>query len=279
MAEPVDLLLITWDRRQYVEKTLAKLLADPADYRLHCWDNGSTDGTADLIAGLDDPRVVARHFSKENLNQREPCFWFFDHAKSDVVGKVDDDILMEPGWIERLAPLVRREPRFGMLCVWAFMPEDWDEELARPNILEVSGTRVFRTVVPGGRSFVARLELMKQYASERVPGLPVDRIQMSQDGLIQGYPLPILMGHNMDDPRSPHCVMTSGELQEHSAFTARRLGFASAEDYAAWIAKDAYIQLTVPCQRRLWWHKLQRSRTLKGRILRRLIGRFDPLRF
>ena len=55
--EPVDLLLITWNRREYVEKTLANLLADPADFRLYCWDNASEDGTADLIAELDDPRV------------------------------------------------------------------------------------------------------------------------------------------------------------------------------------------------------------------------------
>ena len=58
--EPVDLLLITWNRREYVEKTLENLLADPSDFQLYCWGNGSEDGTADLIASIDDPRVEER---------------------------------------------------------------------------------------------------------------------------------------------------------------------------------------------------------------------------
>ncbi|MEQ9022138.1 MAG: glycosyltransferase, partial [Pseudomonadales bacterium] len=127
-------LLITWNRRDYVEKTLSNLLVDPSDFRLYCWDNASQDGTADLIASINDPRVVKRHFNKENVNQYEPCIWFFETATSDVIGKVDDDILLPAGWTERIAPMIRQEPKFGMLGCWIFMPEDWNESLAQKNI-------------------------------------------------------------------------------------------------------------------------------------------------
>jgi glycosyltransferase involved in cell wall biosynthesis len=68
MSQPVDLLLITWNRREYVEKTLSNLLADPSDFRLYCWDNASEDGTADLIASINDPRAC-----RQTLLQQGKC--------------------------------------------------------------------------------------------------------------------------------------------------------------------------------------------------------------
>lgn len=49
------------------------------------FDNASQDGTADLIASINDPRVVKRHFNKKNVNQYEPCTWFFETATSEAL--------------------------------------------------------------------------------------------------------------------------------------------------------------------------------------------------
>ncbi|MEQ8541369.1 MAG: glycosyltransferase family 2 protein [Coleofasciculus sp. D1-CHI-01] len=277
MSQPVDLLLITWNRREYVEKTLPNLLADPSDFRLYCWDNGSTDGTADLIASINDPRLVKRHFNPENAVQYQPCLWFFETATSDVIGKIDDDILLPEGWTKRIAPMIRKEPKFGMLGCWIFMPEDWNETLAQHNIVELSGERVFRCMGIQGQSFLARRDYLIRYQKKTRHGLPVARYAMSVDGLVNGYPVPLLYAHNMDDPRSPMNVKTkSGPLGLDSALSARNLKFDSAEAFGQWIAADALRRQTVPFDRQIQIKlaHLQCNKTRLGKIIFKLWERF-----
>ncbi|NBD15135.1 MAG: glycosyltransferase [Cyanobacteria bacterium] len=274
MSSPVDLLFITWNRREYVERTLSNILKDPSDFRLYCWDNGSKDGTADLIASISDTRVAKRHFNPKNVGQFEPCMWFFETATSDVVGKVDDDILLPPGWTEKIAPMIRKQPNFGMLGCWIFMPEDWDENLAQQNIVELSGERVFRTITIQGQSFLARKEYLLRYKLSQPRGhsIPINRPAMTFDGLINGYPVPLLYAHNMDDPRSPLNLKTkSGALGTEAALTARSRGFQSAEDYAKWIAADARRRQQEPFDKQLKQFKLVRDKSLIGRIKRKLL--------
>lgn len=279
MPAPVDLLLITWNRREYVEKTLPTILNDPSDFQLYCWDNGSQDGTADIIQSIDDPRLVKRHLNPENVGQQTPCFWFFEHAQSDVIGKIDDDILLPSGWTSRIAPIIRKDPQFGMLGCWIFMPEDWHEDIAQQNIIEQSGERIFRCVAIQGQSFLARKEYMVRYSENVSYGLPVKRIQMSLDGLISGYPVPLLYGHNMDDPRSPHNFKTkSGNLGDQSALTARSIGFKSAESYAHWIAEDARTRQTIPfntqLKRALRRIQLSSDKSIYGKLKWKVLTKF-----
>lgn len=268
---PADLLLITWNRRAYVERTLATLLGDPADYRLYWWDNHSTDGTAELVAGTNDLRIVKRHLAAENVKQREPFLWFLDHAQSDLIGKVDDDLLVPAGWTERIAPLLRREPRFGVLGCWVFMPEDWDENRAGHKIVEVGGARVFVSVGFAGAGFLGRKETLARYITPPGAGygLPLDRVGMSLDGLVNGCPLPVLMAHHMDDPRSPHylCYRQQGD-DAPAAETATAFGFTTSAAYAEWIAQDARRSLEVPFDTELRAARRSRS-TAQGGWLRR----------
>ncbi|MEX2673227.1 MAG: glycosyltransferase family A protein [Phycisphaeraceae bacterium] len=266
----VDLLLLTHNRRQYLEKMLPQLLSDPADFRLHCWDNASTDGTADIIADLDDDRVARKHFHPENANQTEPSLWFLESAPGDIVGKIDDDILLPHGWIDRIAPMVRRNPTLGMIGCWIFMPQDWDEQLAAHNIVDADGDKIFRVTAVAGQSFLARRDLLRYYVSMEKPGFPVDGSAMSLDGYISGQPTsPLLMAHNMDDPRSPHCLMATEHADgDQQAFTMRRQPFKSLEDYARWIAADARRRQTIPIH-----EQLQNSRR-RRRQERSVVGRF-----
>lgn len=272
MSSPVDLLLITWNRREYVEKTLEHLFRSNSDFRLYCWDNGSRDGTERIIAGLDDPRVVTRYLSPENQMQRTPCLWFLEEARGDVVGKIDDDILLPDGWIERIAPLVRSEPRFGMLACWIYMPEDWDEAAAAHKIIEVGGTRFFPNMWVAGQSFLARREALIRYVEPpgKGYGFPINQRRMTTDGLINGYPLPMLFAHNMDDPRSPHCLMNRpGGMGEQAALTARKRGFDTPEAYAAWIASDARSIIEESVAFQVWRSKLVADPTLTGKLRRK----------
>ena len=76
---------------------------------------------------------------------------------------------------------------------------------------------------------------------------------MTADGLVNGYPLPIQFAHNMDDPRSPYCLMnqTGGGMGEQAALTARKHGFQTVEAYCNWIAADAAAILREPIETQL----------------------------
>ncbi len=273
--EPVDLLLITWNRRHYVEKTLENLLKSDANFRLYCWDNNSEDGTAEIIAALDDPRVVKKHFSKDNVKQREPSLWFFGQAQSDVVGKIDDDILFPPGWIETIAPLIRSNKQFGLLSCWNYMENDWNENLAKEKIINLGGDRFFQNTWVGGTSFLARLENLMPYIHKNpnAPGFPIDQYLMTQSGLINGYPLPLMFAHHMDDPRSEHYIADkTGSIAATGSATARRLGFESSEMYGQWIANDAKKTLEEPIREQLKQWRIDNDTSTLGRVRRKLHG-------
>jgi len=269
--EPVDLLLITWNRREYLEKTITNLLASDDDFRLYCWDNNSEDGTADIIADLDDPRVVKKHFSQLNVRQRTPTLWFFDQAKSDLVGKIDDDILLPNGWVSKIAPIVRNNDNAGMLGCWIYMEDDWNEALAKHKFFKLGDNEVFQNMWIAGQSFLARLDYLKEYIlPENVGyGFPIDQYRMTKNGLINGYPLPIVFAHNMDDPRSEHYVSDMGE---YAALTSRVRGFETAEEYGAWIAEDAKNILIDSVEKQVRRTDAASDKSFLGRV-RRKVGR------
>jgi len=249
MHRQPGLLLISWNRREYIEKTLPRILDDPSDFTLYLWDNGSRDGTADIICDVDDSRVAAKHFSRENVGQQKPWFWFLEKCRHAILGKIDDDILLPSKWTESIGSAVARNPQIGMLGCWAFMGSDWNEHLAQKNIVEVSGGRVFRAVGIAGHSFLARRERLLKYAyTPKRPGLPVDRVRMTLNGYLSGFLYPLIRAHNMDDPRSPlnRYTRLGCELSEFCALTAKNRRCRTAEAYATTIADDARRIQEVP---------------------------------
>ena len=269
MNEPVDLLLISANRRLYLEKTIDRLLKENSDFRLYCWDNASRDGSADLIAGQHDARIIKRHFSRKNLGQRTAFLWFLDNSASDLVGKVDDDIMLPDGWIDKIAPLLRREPRFGMLGCWTFQLRDWDEEIAAHKIIEVGGARIFRNAWIGGTAFLARREHLLGYITPAGSGygLPIDQIKMTEAGFINGFPLPLLSANHMGDPRSEH-YQTDFSVQTDAPLgkTAWQKEITSPARYAEWIAEDADQILREPLEAQLKRYRINSDRSLQGRF-------------
>lgn len=278
MKKPVDLFLVTSNRRYYLEKTLAQLLKNPYPFRLYCWDNASRDGSRELLSSVGDSRMVTTHFSEGNVGQLEPFLWFMEKAESDLAGKVDDDILLPEDWIERIAPLLHREPRFGLLGCWNFLPRDWDPKKAAHKIVTVGGVRVFRNAWIGGASFLARREYLNRYLQPAGGGygLPVNQIRMTEDGLINGYPLPLVQADHLDDPRSPSFLEREKSKEGRPGATMSRKHMADLEEYGNWIAEDARRILEEPISSQLRRYRIQRDRSLKGKFRRfilKMLGR------
>ena len=274
-AEIPSILMVSWNRREYFERTVAHLLADPSDFRVHFWDNGSEDGVRDLISELRDDRIVDRHLHPTNVGQFEPWHWFVDRCTTGVGGKLDDDILGEQGWMTRFADLLVREPALGLLGAWVYLPEEWDEIAAAHKIRDVGSVRIFQNVWVAGCIFLGRIETLRRFSihdTERL-GVPIDHGAITAAGLVSGYSLPISFAHNLDDPRSPYCRMNRpGGWDQFAAYTARMRNFAGPAEYGEWIAADARLVLETPIADQLMVPKpLTLASRLQARV-KRLVG-------
>ncbi len=243
-----SILVISWNRLEYLERAVTHLLDDPSDFLVYFWDNGSKDGARDFISDLRDDRIVVKKFNIENVKQYQPWHWFLETCTTDIAGKYDDDILGEVGWMARFSAMIANEPRLGLLASWVYQPSEWDLALAEHKIQTVGQYEIFRNLwVPGG-IFLGHVDLLRRF-SKRDPsmwGLPVDHLGIYRSGAISGLPVPISWAEHLDDPRNPACRMNRpGGWDEFAAYTARMRNFTGPEDYGAWIAKDARECLTM----------------------------------
>ena len=193
MSNPPSLLMVTWNRREYFEKTIAHLLSDPSPFEIYFWDNGSADGVADLISDLRDDRVKEKRFSPTNVGQFDPWHWFMQYRHRQTAGKLDDDIRGEFGWMMRFSQLATEFKEIGALGAWVHLPSEWNEEAARHKIIQLGTTRIFRNAwVPGG-VFVGRLDVLRKYTirDRSKPGVPFDQVAMTRSVFVNGYPIPI----------------------------------------------------------------------------------------
>jgi hypothetical protein len=246
--------MVTWNRLEYFEKTIDNLLRDQSDFRLYFWDNGSKDGVRERISDLTDPRIAGRFLSPENVGQFDPWHWFLEQCKTDTAGKLDDDIIGEHGWMTRFSTILTTSSRLGVLGAWVYLREEWDDALASHKIVSVGSVRLFQNGwVPGGIC-LARLPVLKKFShKDRAQlGVPLNQLEMTRKGFVNGYPLPMSFADHLDDPRSPHCRMnTPGGWDQFAAYSARMRKFSGPEEYARWIAEDARRTLTATTKEQL----------------------------
>ena len=130
------LLFTTRDGLSSLPRTLdhfARLL-QPADLRMIAVDNGSSDGSGQLLRRwslrlpltvLDCPHRGKNHAINHALDRLGP-----ELAAAELVIVTDDDILPRPDWVVRLLEAARAQPQadlFGGVIepAWPHQPPDW----------------------------------------------------------------------------------------------------------------------------------------------------------
>lgn len=100
----VPCLFITFDRLNYTRQALQSLLESDIE-QIFIWDNNSTDGTAEYLLTVNNPKIKYCCFHHINAGIRIPMNWFIDHTKNyDVVAKVDNDTLIPKDFCARMIP-------------------------------------------------------------------------------------------------------------------------------------------------------------------------------
>jgi len=267
-----DILMITYNRPRYTRLSLDKLLATCDETtRVWVWHNGNDRETLEVVQNLrDHPRFFKLHHCPENKKLREPTNWFWEQSDGDFVGKVDDDCLVPPGWIETLRQAHADVPEFGVIGCWPFAEEDYVPDLAVRKIGTFGdGHRLLRNCWIGGSGYI-----MKRQSVEQLGPLGPDQsftgycIQLAVRGAINGWYFPFLVQDHMDDPRSEHTnFKTEEDFQRLHPLTAKNFRVNTLEKWVDFIREDARIGQSADTDPRQYVGWRARLRSARSRLL------------
>jgi glycosyltransferase involved in cell wall biosynthesis len=237
----IALLFLTWNRIEYTRLSLPRLLADPGEaFDLILWDNGSTDGTREYLESIRDPRIRERILRPTNEGQTPAIEHLFRESGAELVGKVDNDCLVTPGWTRTLARALDDVPELGGVGCWTFMAEDFDADLARHKLRRFGEHTVVAHPYLGGSAFLTRRADFTRFGPVSEPGLfPRYWIRAAAAGRVNGWYLPLVLVEHMDDPRSPHCLLREPLDPRELPFALRLRGLSTRQEFARWIREDA----------------------------------------
>lgn len=236
MSIDADILMITHDRPEYTTLALSRLVETcPACSRIWIWQNGPDEPTREVVRRFEShPRVSRVVFSEDNRMLRDPTNWFWSSARGSFLGKVDDDCLVPPGWLQTLARIHADEPRTGVLSCWPFLLDDYREDLAGRKALRLTGGHgLMANCWTGGSGYLMRRAAVRQNGLLR-PGESFPRwcIRLAMRGAINGYPLPLLLMDHMDDPLSPNTrIRSEGDFQRFMSLSSRVFGTGSYAEF------------------------------------------------
>lgn len=113
----IAVIVLTNNRVHLLRKCVENVLAvtSPATREIVIWNNGSTDGTGEYLATLDDPRLtVVQH--EENIGQNAYAR-AFALTSAEYLVELDDDVVEAPQhWDATLLDAYERLPEVGFLA-------------------------------------------------------------------------------------------------------------------------------------------------------------------
>lgn len=205
----IDLVFITYNRLEYTKLALASVLAEPTEeFSLTIWDNASTDGTVEYLKKeVNDPRIADIVFSKENVGQVTAVNEVWGRSQADLLGKLDNDCLVTPGWTRTLTEAHKDIAELGVVACWHYFPDDFDYERAKHKIQTFNGHQILRHPWTCGTGV-----LIKRGAFEKLGPMQGKTpweywLKMAMAGYINGFYYPLVYQEHMDDPRSKHSAL------------------------------------------------------------------------
>lgn len=110
MMKPVkaSVIVLAWNGTNHLEACLESLLAqDETGFELIVVDNGSTDGSADLVAERFPAARLLRN--EQNLGFAGGCNVGLRAAQGEVLVLLNQDMVVEPGWLAALVKALTDE--------------------------------------------------------------------------------------------------------------------------------------------------------------------------
>ncbi len=209
----IDLVFITYNRLDYTKLALASILANPTEeFSLTIWDNASEDGTQEYLKNeISDPRIQDIILSKENVGQTAAVNEIWSRSKADLLGKLDNDCLVAPGWIRILAKAHEDIEKLGVVACWHYFEDDFDYERAKHKIQQFGKHQIFRHPWTCGTGLLIKRETFEKFGPIQNRATTQYWLKMAAAGYINGFYFPLIYQEHMDDPKSSYCMIKDKE--------------------------------------------------------------------
>ncbi|GAA4772865.1 hypothetical protein GCM10023200_01540 [Actinomycetospora chlora] len=183
MQPRVSVCIPLYQKVDYIGRTIDSVLAQTfTDFELVVVDNATTDGSADVLAGYDDPRLrVVRH--AETVPQIANFNAAVAATRAPLVKVLNADDLIEPDALARQVAVMDAEPDVAVVSSRHHLVDDRDRIVARDRTLRTPdllgrqdrASVVRRVVRHGGNPLgVPGNMLFRRSAFDLVGGFPTD---------------------------------------------------------------------------------------------------------
>lgn len=268
----VDILMITFRRPEYVRLSLSRLLDScDAEARVWVWHNGNDAETLKVVSSFrQHPKVHRFHHSPDNVGLRIPTNWLWRESSAELVSKVDDDCLVDPGWLSELRAVHAGVPELGVVGSWRFYDEDFDSRALRKVQTLANGRQLMRHPWVQGSGYLLKREVIEQMGPIR-DGQSFTQwcIGSARRGWLNGWAFPFVHEEHMDDPRSPFTIYTDDDaFLRLRPLSAEKTGVESVDDWLAQMRESARILQTWPADAHHYYGWRMRWRNLQRRLRR-----------
>jgi glycosyltransferase involved in cell wall biosynthesis len=260
----IHLVFVTHNRLEYTRPALQSILADPTEeFALTIWDNGSTDGTVEFLKKeVSDPRVVDVVLRQENAGQTTAVNESWLKSQADLLGKLDNDCLVTPGWTRTLAQAHADIPELGVVACWHFFAGDFDYARARHKIQTFGRHQIFRHPWTCGTGLLIKRTDFEEFGPIREKATTQYWLNMARAGRVNGFYYPLIYQEHMDDPMSTYSqVRTDAGLRAQTAITAglQARRFENVQELHRWRAEILRNLLEDPYDPRYYtgWRRIQ----------------------
>jgi glycosyltransferase involved in cell wall biosynthesis len=273
----IDILMITYDRAEYVRLSLPHLLSTcPPDARVWLWHNGMDGATLESVEELrHHPSVHRFHHSPDNVGLGVPTNWMWTESTGAYLSKVDDDCLPEAGWLTTLRSVHEQVPELGVAGCWRFPDEDVDGDLVAAKVVDLpGGHRLMRNHWVQGSGYLVKRSVVDRVGPVTADGFTAWCLRAARLGHLNGWYYPFLMEDHMDDPRSPNTIYhTDADFMARRPLSAKTTGVTTLAEWTDQMRRSARVVQAASLDLREYSGWRQRRRNVVRRVRRAVLGR------
>lgn len=133
---PFSVIIPLYNKAPYVRKAVESVVGQAyGEWELVVVDNGSTDGSGEIVAGYTDPRIRLLHLD-ENIGPGEARNRGVAESTAPYICFLDADDWWEPTFLEEMAVLTERHPNAGIYGTGYYIVKDGKKRLAPIGVEE-----------------------------------------------------------------------------------------------------------------------------------------------